>query len=169
MEGHGLPQVRAIGVSNFAVPHLEALKATASIWPPAVNQVELHPLYPQHELRAYCAKEGILLQAYASLGGQDASRATWKQLGGRLLEALPVTQAAMAHGRTPAQVLLRWALQKGAVVVPKANSEARLAENLSLDGFELTCDEVEAIDALDKGDAGRLCWRTDPLRMLQFA
>ena len=68
------PKARSIGVSNFTVAHLEALKRTAVVWPPSVNQVECHPLYQQEALRQYCAKEGIVLQAYASLGGQDASK-----------------------------------------------------------------------------------------------
>ena len=67
-------KARSIGVSNFTVAHLEALKRTAVVWPPSVNQVECHPLYQQELLRQYCAKEGIVLQAYASLGGQDASK-----------------------------------------------------------------------------------------------
>ena len=165
-------KTRAIGVSNFSVAHLETLKRTATVWPPAVNQVELHPLYPQHELAAYCAQEGIVLQAYASLGGQDGSKAKWEALGGRLLEAAPVLAAAAAHdGATPAQVLLRWALHKGAAVVPKSSSPARMAENGALFGFQLTADEMSAIDALIANapdGAGRLCWRNDPLRMCDF-
>jgi alcohol dehydrogenase (NADP+) len=73
-------KVRAIGVSNFSVQHLEGLKRTAKIWPPAVNQVECHPLYPQTELLEYCRKEGILIQAYASLGGQDTGKKQWNRI-----------------------------------------------------------------------------------------
>jgi diketogulonate reductase-like aldo/keto reductase len=72
---------RSIGVSNFTVQHLKALKETARIWPPAVNQVEFHPLYPQPELLEYCRQEGIVLQAYASLGGQDTGKKQWSKLG----------------------------------------------------------------------------------------
>jgi len=160
--------VRAIGVSNFTVAHLEHLKTIATVWPPAVNQVELHPMYQQAELQDYCRKEGIRLQAYASLGGQDASKAKWMQLGGRLVEQQAVLAAAVAHGRSTAQVLLRWALQKGVAVVPKANGEARMAENLAVGGFALTAEESEAIGELEKGGEGRLCWKSDPLRMLEF-
>ena len=120
-------KARSIGVSNFTVAHLEALKSTATIWPPAVNQVELHPLYPQAELREYCEREGIVLQAYAVLGGQDASKAKWQLLGGHVLEAAPVVTAASVHDVTPAQVLLRWALQHGLSVTPKSVSAARMA------------------------------------------
>ena len=167
---------RAIGVSNFTIAHLETLKRTATVWPPAVNQVEMHPLYPQEELRAYCAKEGIVLQAYASLGGQDGSKAKWSALGGRLLESPPVLAACAAHANadaTPAQVLLRWALQRGAAVIPKTASASRMAENAGCvtGGLHLSTDEVSAIDALAAnadGHEGRLCWRTDPLRLLEF-
>ena len=167
---------RSIAVSNFTVAHLKALRATATIWPPALNQVEMHPLYPQEELRAYCAAEGIVVQAYAALGGQDCSKAKWASLGGRLLEAPPVLAAARAHagaGATAAQVLLRWALQHGASVTPKSASEARMAENAAAFGFTLSAEEMDAIDAL-QGNApvpqdGRLCWRADPLRLLDFA
>ena len=136
----------------------------------------MHPLYPQPELQAYCDREGIVLQAYASLGGQDGSKAKWQALGGRLLESPPVLAACTAHadcGATPAQVLLRWALQRGAAVVPKSASAARMAENGGCvgGGFVLSAEEVSAIDALAsnaQGHEGRLCWRTDPLRLLDF-
>ena len=131
----------------------------------------MHPLYPQGELRAYCEKEGILLQAYASLGGQDGSKAKWQALGGKLLEAQPVTAAATAHRATPAQVLLRWALAKGAAVVPKSANEKRMIENACCvtSEFQLSEAEVSAIDALAAtGHDGRLCWKTDPLRHMDF-
>eukprot|EP00966_Prymnesium_polylepis_P194254 4503278-Prymnesium_polylepis.1 len=160
---------RAIGVSNFSVKHLEALKKTARVWPPAVNQVELNPYYQQPGLQAYCAAEGIVLQAYASLGGQDASKATLATLGGPLLTAAPVVAAATAHDATPAQILLRWALQKQFLVIPKANSEACALENTKLFQFVLSEAEMGALGALERGDAGRTCWRNDPLRMLDFA
>ena len=169
-------KARSIAVSNFTVAHLETLKQTATIWPPAVNQVEMHPLYPQAELRAYCEREGIVLQAYASLGGQDGSKAKWASLGGHMLEAPAVLNACRAHASvqaTPAQVLLRWAIQKGAAVCPKTASEARMAENGACVGhFTLSDAEMGAIDALGANapdeHAGRLCWRTEPLRLLDF-
>uniref|UniRef100_A0A7S0NP81 NADP-dependent oxidoreductase domain-containing protein n=1 Tax=Calcidiscus leptoporus TaxID=127549 RepID=A0A7S0NP81_9EUKA len=164
----GAGQVRAIGVSNFSIRHLETLKRTATVWPPAVNQVEMHPLYPQKELLEYCRGEGIVVQAYASLGGQDASKKTLAALGGPLLTSPPVVAAAADHDVSAAQVLLRWALQKGAAVIPKASSQRRLLDNARLFHFHLTDAEVLAIDELDRGDAGRLCWRNDPLRMLDW-
>jgi len=168
-------KARSIAVSNFTVRHLEALKKTATIWPPSVNQVELHPHYQQADLREYCEREGIVLQAYSSLGGQDGSKAKWATLGGHLLESPPVLAAAAAHAEqeaTAAQVLLRWALQKGLAIVPKSASEARMAENGASFGFSLTAEELTAIDALvanaPDANAGRLAWRTDPLRLLDF-
>jgi len=166
-----LGQARSIGVSNFTVAHLEALKQTARVWPPAVNQVECHPLYPQTELRQYCEREGIVLQAYAALGGQDGSKAKWQALGGTLLEAAPVTAAATAHEATAAQVLLRWALQRECSITPKSSNAGRMEENADLFGFMLSDEEMGAIGELaartaDEPAKGRLCWRTDPLRML---
>ena len=160
---------RAIGVSNFTVEHLRTLKATARVWPPAVNQVELHPYHQQRELQEYCAQEGIVLQAYASLGGQDASRAKLEALGGSLLTSPAVLGAAEAHGVTAAQVLLRWALQKKLATVPKSSSEARMLENSAVFGFALSAGEVASFDILEQGDAGRLCWKNDPLRLLAFS
>ena len=169
-------KARSIGVSNFTVGHLETLKRTAKVWPPAVNQVEAHPLYPQEDLKAYCDREGIVLQAYAALGGQDGSKRKWQELGGRLLEAPPVLAAAKGHkdeGATPAQVLLRWALQRGCAVIPKTSCERRMAENAGAVGkFNLSEQEMEAIGELESrvpdGSSGRLCWARDPLRMLEF-
>ncbi len=164
-------RARAIGVSNFSIRHLEELKRTAKVWPPAVNQVECHPKYPQTELRAYCEREGIVVQAYASLGGQDASKGKWASIGGPLLEATPVLAAAAERpGATASQVLLRWALHRGAAVIPKTSSAERMRENAGALGFELGDDELAAIDGLADGvgDEGRLCWRADPLRMLDF-
>mmetsp|Transcript_33937 Transcript_33937/g.77796 ORF Transcript_33937/g.77796 Transcript_33937/m.77796 type:complete len:359 (-) Transcript_33937:305-1381(-) len=159
---------RSIGVSNFNIQHLQTLKKTARIWPPAVNQVELNPYYQQRELQEYCAAEGIVLQAYASLGGQDASRATVQSLGGPLLEAPPVLDAASANSVTPAQVLLRWALQKRITVIPKANDPSRALENLRVFHFELSERQMNELDSLERGSAGRTCWRNDPMRMLDF-
>ena len=95
---------------------------------------------------------GLCCRHYASLGGQDASKATLASLGGSLLQAPPVTAAA-AHIATPAQVLLRWALQKGFAIVPKANGESRLVENTNLFHFVLSAAEMAALDALERGSA----------------
>mmetsp|Transcript_2208 Transcript_2208/g.4066 ORF Transcript_2208/g.4066 Transcript_2208/m.4066 type:complete len:248 (+) Transcript_2208:1-744(+) len=113
---------RAIGVSNFTIRHLEALKKTARVWPPAVNQIECHPYNPQTELVEYCKKEGIAVVAYASLGGQDTGKKTWNVLGGKLLERMEIQEIAQKYGKTPAQVLLRWATQQGIGVIPKSGN-----------------------------------------------
>jgi diketogulonate reductase-like aldo/keto reductase len=185
-------KVRAIGVSNMTIRHLETLKRTATLWPPAVNQVELHPLYPQAELLEYCKKEGIVVQAYSSLGGQDTGQAKWNSLlhGGKsgkgekmdLLNAGPVQDLARKVHATPAQVLLRWALEQDCPIIPKTNSAKRMEENAGALKARLTSKEVKSLRATlmdqvkannpDEGDTidhlTRLAWRRDPLRQLEF-
>lgn len=184
-------KVKAIGVSNFSIAHLERLKQTATIWPPAVNQIECHPLYPQTELLQYCAEEGIQVQAYASLGGQDAGKSFWRKLYPHkkgvapvknMLNAPPVMALSAQVRRTPAQVLLRWALERNIVVLPKASSSERMVENRSILHFSLTEKQIYLLEAElaravrkaaeVEGDSvsnmARLCWRSDPLRLLDF-
>ncbi|WP_369375713.1 aldo/keto reductase [Promicromonospora sp. Populi] len=129
--------VREIGVSNFQPAHLDAIIAATGVRP-VVNQVELHPALQQRELRAHHAGLGIVTEAWSPLAQ------------GAVLGAAPVTAAAEAHGVTPAQVVLRWHLQHGNVVIPKSVTPSRIASNLDLFGFELTVAEVVAIDALDR-------------------
>lgn len=184
-------KVKAIGVSNFSIAHLERLKRTATVWPPALNQIECHPLNPQRELLEYCAKEGIVVQAYASLGGQDAGKTFWKKVYPHkkgqepvtgLLNTPPVVELSKNMKRTPAQVLLRWALDKNLAIVPKSSSSERMVENTRIFDFFLSAEQIETLeselarvlaDAADKEgelpDAmARLCWRSDPLRLLDF-
>lgn len=131
----------SIGVSNFHVPHLERLAAGSSTVP-AVNQIELHPTFQQRELRAYGAEHGIAIEAWGPLGQ-----------GKYDLFGLPAIQdAAAAHGVTPAQVVIRWHLQSGIIVFPKSNSAERMAENFDVFGFELSDEQMAAIDALDAGN-----------------
>lgn len=158
----------SIAVSNFTIQHLEALKKTATIWPPAVNQIECHPYYPQNDLIKYCQNEGIIVQAYASLGGQDGTKAKWKALGGKLLESAPILEASKRLNKTPAQILLRWSLQRNCAVVPKTCDPNRMKENKNIFDFNLSEDEMKVISSLSErvGDnEGRLCWRTEPLRI----
>ncbi len=131
-------RVRAIGVSNFKVHHLEELAKTASVVP-AVNQVEFHPFLLQPELLAYDQVKGIRHEAWSPL------------TRGRSLDDPVVARVAQAHGRTPAQVLLRWDLQHGVVTIPKSVHRERIAENAALFDFELSPDEMAAVDALDAG------------------
>ena len=131
-------RVRAIGVSNFKVHHLEELAKTASIVP-AVNQVEFHPFLLQPDLLAYDQAKGIRHEAWSPL------------TRGRSLDDPVVARVARAHGRTPAQVLLRWDLQHGVVTIPKSVHRERIAENAALFDFELSPAEMAAIDGLDTG------------------
>ncbi|GEN81073.1 aldo/keto reductase [Actinotalea fermentans] len=136
-------RVRSVGVSNFTAEHLTRV-ADATGVVPAVNQVELHPFFPQVELRAFHAEHGIVTESWSPLGKRAPVR-----------ETAPVVAAARAHGVTPAQVVLRWHLQLGAVPIPKSADPGRQRENLDLAGFALTAEEVAAITALGRPD-GRL-------------
>jgi diketogulonate reductase-like aldo/keto reductase len=135
--------VRSIGVSNFTPALLnEIIDATGVV--PAVNQIELHPYFPQAQLREVNASLNIVTEAWSPLGKGNAP----------YLEA-PVAAAAEAHGVTPAQAILRWHVQLGSVPIPKSATPSRQAENLDVFGFELTSDEVAAITELGRDD-GRL-------------
>ncbi|WP_144764116.1 aldo/keto reductase [Curtobacterium sp. 9128] len=139
-------KVRSIGVSNFTPEHLRAIIDATGV-APAVNQVELHPYFPQAELRAVHAEHGIVTESWSPLAKQS-----------ELLTEQPVLDAAAAHGVTPGQVVLRWHVQLGAVPVPKSGDADRQRENLDVFGFALTDDEVAAISGLERG---RL-WDGDP-------
>jgi 2,5-diketo-D-gluconate reductase A len=130
---------RSIGVSNFKVPHLERIIAETGVTP-AVNQVELHPTFQQRELRAFQAQHGIETEAWAPLGQGRYD----------IFNLAPITAAAGAHDVTSAQVVLRWHLQTGTIALPKSSSKDRMRENLDIAEFELTADEMAAIDALDE-------------------
>jgi 2,5-diketo-D-gluconate reductase A len=133
-------KTRSIGVSNFQPEHLERI-VSGSDTVPAVNQVELHPAFQQRELRAVHAQHGIHTESWGPLGQGKYD----------LFGMEPIQSAADAHGVTPAQVVLRWHVQSGVIVFPKSNSRERMAQNFDLFGFELTADEMSAIDALDEG------------------
>jgi 2,5-diketo-D-gluconate reductase A len=128
--------VRAIGVSNFEVEHLERLARETDVTP-MVNQVELNPYLPQRPLREYGAAHGIVTEAWRPLGK-----------GGPLLRDAAVVEIAERHGRTPAQVVLRWAIQQGIVVIPRSSRPERIAENLRVNDFELDRGDTERIDGL---------------------
>lgn len=132
--------VRAIGVSNFQPAHLDKLAETASIVP-AVNQVELHPYLQQTEVRAYDEEHGIVTEAWSPLAK-----------GGSLLGEPAVQAIAERLGRTAAQVVLRWHLQLGNVVIPKSVTPSRIAENLDVFGFELTDADVAALAELERDE-----------------
>jgi 2,5-diketo-D-gluconate reductase A len=133
--------VRAIGVSNFQIEHLERLaRETDTV--PALNQIELNPYLPQTETREHHAAHGIATEAWAPL-----------DRAGRLLREPVVTDLAERHGRTPAQIVLRWSIQLGNVVIPRSSSRERIEENFELFGFELAADDVGRITALGRGSA----------------
>ncbi|MFF4664356.1 aldo/keto reductase [Streptomyces sp. NPDC001282] len=130
-------RIRAAGVSNFQPAHLEQLIADSELVP-AVNQIELHPGLQQAELRAFHAQHGIATEAWSPLAQ------------GAVLKEEAITTIAARHGKSAAQVVLRWHLQLGNVVIPKSVTPARIRENLDVFNFTLTDDEMVAIAALDR-------------------
>jgi diketogulonate reductase-like aldo/keto reductase len=143
-------KVRAIGVSNFMVDHLTTLLDKATIVP-AVNQIELHPYFQQREVQTYGAEHGILTQAWSPIGG-----ITFYREGEHTstLEDPTIVGIAGTHSKSPAQVMLRWHLQQGRSVIPKSTKPHRIAENFDVFDFDLSTDELAAIDALDTGKRG---------------
>ena len=142
---------RSIGVSNHLVPHLEKIVSATGV-APAVNQIELHPAHQQREVTDWAAAHDVRIESWGPLGQGKYD----------LFDAAPVATAAAAHDRTPAQAVLRWHLQKGFIVFPKSVRRERLEENLDVFDFELTADEVAAIDAMDPGDgSGRVSAHPD--------
>ena len=133
-----LGRIRSIGVSNFEPEHLNPLIDTTGVVP-VVNQIELHPLFGQTELREMHAKLGIATEAWSPLGQ------------GSLLAHPAVMSIAEAHGRTPAQVLIRWHLQLGNIVIPKSVNPERIVSNFDVFDFELSDDDMASISALDDG------------------
>src|SRR4051795_9845148 len=131
---------RAIGVSNFKEPHLERIIEATGVTP-VVNQVELHPYFQQPDLRAEHERLGIVTEAWSPLAH-----------GGEVLRDPVITEIAEAHGKTPAQVVLRRRLQPGNVVIPKSVTPERIVENADLFDFELGDEEMERIEGLDRGE-----------------
>jgi 2,5-diketo-D-gluconate reductase A len=142
-------QVRAIGVSNFMRHHLTDLLARTEVVP-AVNQIELHPYFAQPDVQKADAEHGILTQAWSPIGGitfyPGYGEDRRSVLGDPVIAAI-----AAAHGRTPAQVMLRWQLQHGRSAIPKSTNPGRIAENFDVFGFELSDQQMAGIDALDTG------------------
>jgi 2,5-diketo-D-gluconate reductase A len=129
----------SIGVSNFRTQDLDRLAGeTGTV--PAINQIELHPLFSQLPLREYDAAHGILTESWGPLGHAAVD----------IFSEPAIAAAASAHGVSPAQVIIRWHLQHGLVVIPKSNNRDRMAQNFDVFGFELSADEVAAIDALNR-------------------
>jgi 2,5-diketo-D-gluconate reductase A len=141
-ELHRDGRAHSIGVSNFTIEHLQRLLAETEIVP-AVNQIELHPYLLNAELREFGEDHGIATEAWSPIAQ------------GAVLDDPAVTAIARRLDRTPAQVVLRWHIERGSIVFPKSVTPARIAENFALFDFDLTPDDVEAIAALDRGEAGR--------------
>jgi diketogulonate reductase-like aldo/keto reductase len=142
-------KVRAIGVSNFMPEHLsQLLDATSTV--PALNQVELHPYFTQPAVQGADAEHGILTQAWSPIGGITFYRGTGKGT----LQDPAILAIASAHGKTAAQVMLRWHLQRGRSVIPKSTRPERIAENFDVFDFDLIADELDTLDALDTGVRG---------------
>ena len=135
-------RIRSIGVSNFTIPHLERIIAETGVVP-ATNQIEVHPAFPQDELVAFHRNHGIATTSWSPLGQ------------GATLGDPVVADIAAKHGRTPAQVILRWHLERDLVVIPKASSAERLAENLALYDFALDADDMARFATIARAD-GRI-------------
>jgi diketogulonate reductase-like aldo/keto reductase len=142
-------KVRAIGVSNFMPEHLDRLLGEAKIVP-AVNQIEVHPYFQQPELQRLDKQHGILTQAWSPIGGITFYRGGNKST----LEDPAILGIAGEHGKSAAQVMLRWHIQEGRSVIPKSVKPTRIAENFDVFDFELSAQQVAAIEALDTGVRG---------------
>ena len=142
---------KSIGVSNFTPAQLQRIIDETGVTP-TVNQVELHPHLQQTELREFHAKHGIVTEAWSPL---DRGLAT---------ELETIKQLAAKHGRTPAQIILRWHIQQGIVVIPKSNKVERLRANRDIFDFELSAEDFSVISALDQGESGRRGGNPDTAR-----
>jgi 2,5-diketo-D-gluconate reductase A len=135
-------RARSIGVSNFQVPHLQRLARATGVTP-AVNQIELHPYLLNDDVRAYGEEHGIRTEAWSPIAQ------------GAVLNDPVITEIASKRDRTPAQVVLRWHIQRASIVFPKSTTPSRIRENFELFDFELSRDDMAAIAALDEGEDGR--------------
>jgi 2,5-diketo-D-gluconate reductase A len=143
-------KVRAIGISNFMPHHLERFLPEVEVTP-AVNQIEVHPYFQQRDLQRLNSKHGIVTQAWAPIGGITFYRPGFSK---STLDDPVIGGIAQGHGKSSAQVMLRWAIQQGRSVIPKSVKPSRIAENFSVFDFELTAEEVAAIDQLDSNERG---------------
>jgi 2,5-diketo-D-gluconate reductase A len=146
-------RARSIGVSNFQVEHLERLAAETEITP-SVNQIELHPYFQNREVDAYGERHSIVTEAWSPIAQ------------GAVLDDPVIGAVASELQRTPAQVVLRWQIQHGNIVFPKSVTSARIRENFELFDFQLSAEQMEKIDALDKDESGRQGPHPDTFAML---
>jgi 2,5-diketo-D-gluconate reductase A len=136
-------KTRSIGVSNFQPAHLDRIVQETGVVP-VVNQVEVHPFFANEDVRAADRRHGIVTEAWSPIAK------------GKVNDDDTIAEVASQAGRTPAQVTLRWHVQRGDVVFPKSMNAERMRENFEIFDFELTADQVRALDGLDRGEAGRL-------------
>ncbi|KAH8110125.1 Aldo/keto reductase [Phellopilus nigrolimitatus] len=141
LEKRDAGKIRTVGVSNYGVKHLEELRE-AKLETPAVNQIELHPFCQQKDIVEYCNKNGIVVQAYCPLVRGDFSSPVLQEI-------------AKSTGKNPAQVLVRWSLQRGFIPLPKSANPERVVSNVDIFDFVLSDADIAKLDALDKGKAGR--------------
>ncbi|KAI9061590.1 Aldo/keto reductase [Trametes sanguinea] len=137
-------KVKAVGVSNYGVKHLEEIRE-AGLEMPSINQIEVQPLCQQKEIVDYCKKHNIVVEAYAPL-----MRGQW--------DVPAITEAAKKYNKTPAQILVRWSLQRGFAPLPKSASPERVISNAEVFDFEIGAEDMARIDALDKGKEGAITW-----------
>ena len=131
-------RVRAIGICNFDIVHLERILIECDI-KPVLNQIECHPYFAQKEIKNFCAKHDIFVEAWSPL-----------EQGGTVLQEPVIQKIAEAHGKSSAQTILRWHLQNNSIVIPKSVTPSRIEENMNVFDFVLTQDEMEEIDQLDR-------------------
>ncbi|KAJ7594328.1 NADP-dependent oxidoreductase domain-containing protein [Mycena floridula] len=144
LEAKKAGKIRSVGVSNYNVKHLEEI-ANAGYEKPSVNQIELHPFCQQRPIVSYCQERSIVIQAYCPI------------IRGKM-DHKAITKLAEKYNRDPAQILLRWSLQKGFVPLPKSVQNARIESNTNLYDFSLTQEDMESLDALDRGKEGAISW-----------
>ncbi|MGV3466777.1 MAG: aldo/keto reductase [Heyndrickxia sp.] len=133
-------RVKAIGVCNFNIEHLERILSECEV-KPVLNQVECHPFLSQTELKDFCAKHDIFVEAWSPL-----------QQGGEVLKDETIQKIAQAHSKSPAQVVLRWHLQNNSIVIPKSVTPSRIEENFNVFDFELTAEEMAEINKLNRNE-----------------
>ena len=133
-------RVKAIGVCNFDIDHLDRLLKECDV-KPVLNQVECHPFFAQNELKDYCAKHDIFVEAWSPL-----------HQGGEVLQNESIKNIAEKHGKTPAQIVLRWHLQNNTIVIPKSVTPSRIEENFNVFNFELTANEMNEINNLNRNE-----------------
>ncbi|XP_054719112.1 glyoxal reductase-like [Uloborus diversus] len=138
---------KAIGISNYTIAHIQELLQYCSVVP-AVLQIEVHPYLTQTAIRKFCVDNGIHVQAYSSIGSKSGCS--------ELLSDSTVMEIAEHHGKTPAQVLLRWAIEHGMSVIPKTSNLGRLKENMNIFDFSLSSAEVQRLDNLNRDE--HFCW-----------